>query len=59
MHVSDGRSFEVRHPEQIIVSRRSSYVGLGGNGDIPFQKVALVSNIHITSLDPLDGEDKR
>ncbi len=59
IHVSDGKAYDVKHPEQIMIGRRSSYVGLG-NGEGPFQKIAVVSNIHITRIEPLDkGERKR
>ncbi len=57
IHVSDGKAYDVKHPEQIMVGRRSSYVGLG-NGEGPFQKIAVVSNIHITRIEPL-GRDQR
>ena len=59
LHVTDGRTYEVKHPEQIMVGRRSSHVGLGSTGDTPFQKIAIVSNIHITSLEPLDGDGRQ
>lgn len=59
LHLTDGRSYEVKHPEQIMVGRRSSHVGLGGNGDAPFQKIAIVSNIHITRIEPLDGNGRQ
>jgi hypothetical protein len=53
IHVSDGTAYEIKHPEQIMIGRRSSYVGLGRNGEGPFQKIAIVSNIHITRIEPL------
>ncbi len=56
IHVSDGKAYDVKHPEQIMVGRRSSYVGLG-NGEGPFQKIAVVSNIHITRIEPLDTRE--
>ena len=55
IHVSDGKAYDVKHPEQIVVGRRSSHVGLGDGGG-PFQKIAVVSNIHITRIEPLDGD---
>lgn len=54
IHVSDGTSYEIKHPEQIMVGQRSCYVGMG-NGEGPFQRIAVVSNIHITRIEPLDG----
>ena len=58
IHLSDGKSYGVRHPEQIMVGRRSSHVGIG-DGERPFQKIAAVSNIHITRLEPLDGKKRK
>ena len=55
LHVSDGKVYEIRHPEQIMIGRRSSHVGIGANGEEPFQRIATVSNVHITRLEPLDG----
>ncbi len=58
IHVSDGNAYEVKHPEQIMIGRRSSYVALG-DGEGPFQKIAVVSNIHITRIEPLDGDKRK
>lgn len=58
IHVSDGKAYDVKHPEQIMVGRRSSHVGLG-DGEGPFQKIAIVSNIHITRIEPLDGDKRK
>ncbi len=58
IHISDGTAYDVKHPEQIIVGRRSSHVGLGV-GEGPFQKIAVVSNIHITRIEPLDGKKRQ
>jgi len=57
--VSDGTAYEVRHPDQIIVSKRTSHVGLGGNGDRPFPRIAIVSNVHSTRIEPIDGNGRK
>ncbi len=54
IHLSDGKAYDVAHPEQIMVGQRSSYVGIPGRREGPFQKIATVSNIHITRIEPLD-----
>ncbi len=56
IYVSDGESYDIKHPDQIMVGRRSSYVGISRNGEGPFQRIAIVSNLHITRLEPLDGK---
>ncbi len=53
IHVSDGIAYKIDHPDQIMVGRRSCYVGIAGRSDGPFQRIATVANIHITRLEPL------
>ena len=53
IHLSDGSHYDIKHPEQIMVTRRWSYVGLGGNGEGPFQDNAVVDNAHVTRIEPL------
>ncbi|MEK7730460.1 MAG: hypothetical protein AAB363_01245 [Planctomycetota bacterium] len=59
LHVSDGSSYDVRHPEQILIGRRACHVGLGRNGEGPFQKIAIVANIHIARIEPLNGQKRK
>ncbi len=59
IHLSDGKAYEVKHPEQLMVGRRSSHVGLGADGEGPFQKIAIVANIHITRIEPLDAVKRK
>ncbi len=56
IHLSDGTAYDVAHPEQIMVGRRSSHVGLGANAQEPFQRIAIVANIHITRLEPVNRQ---
>ena len=57
--VSDGLHYDIRHPDQVIVTDRSAYIGLSPNGDGPFQDVAQVANIHITRIEPLRRTRRR
>ncbi len=59
IHLSDGTAYDVAHPEQIMVGRRSSHVGIPGNREGPFQRIAIVANIHITRIEPLDGKKRK
>ncbi len=54
LHVSDGKAYEVTHPEQVLVGRRTSHIGMSRNGDGPFQRIAIVSNVHITRVEPIE-----
>jgi hypothetical protein len=56
--VSDGSSYDVKHPEQLLVTKRWSYIGLGGNGEGPFQDNAVVDNMHVTRIEPLKPRRK-
>jgi len=53
IRLSDGSHCDITHPDQIMVARRWSYVGVGGNGDAPFEGTAILDNLHITRIDPL------
>ncbi|UCC32475.1 MAG: hypothetical protein JSU86_09370 [Phycisphaerales bacterium] len=58
IYVSDGMAYHVKHPEQIMIGRRSSHVGLG-DGEGPFQRIAVVANIHIARIEPLESSKRK
>ena len=54
IYMSDGSSYPVRHPDQVIVTPRAVYVGIGVNGPKSIaQNVVICDIIHITRLGPL------
>ena len=58
--MSDGETFDVRHPDLCIVARSTVYVGLAD----PKQRrvavrVAHCALIHITRIEPLNGQRRR
>ena len=55
IHVSDGRKFEVRHPEFAMVSRVHVVVGIPGGDHGVVEKTHLVSLRNITSTSPLSA----
>lgn len=57
--ISDGTGYDILHPDQIVVGERASHVGLGGNGDRPFQRIAIVANVHITRLEPIEENGRK
>ncbi len=59
IYVSDGSHYDVKHPDQAILDRRAIYVGMGGRGEGPFQRIAIVANIHVTRLEPLNNRRRR
>lgn len=54
LYLSDGSACPVTHPDQIILTQRAAYVGLGGGGNgraVP--DVVICALIHITRLGPV------
>ncbi len=58
IYISDGSSYDVRHPEMMFVTRTEVVIGLDpGDGDIPERSV-YCDPVHITRIEPLDGEKR-
>jgi hypothetical protein len=56
--VTDGKTYDVRHPETILVTRRTIFVSvpLHQNQERPpFDSVHIISLLHVTRLEPLDS----
>ena len=51
--VSDGSHYDITHPDQVFVTRRWCYVGVGGNGESFYEDNAVIDNLHITRIEPL------
>ncbi len=59
IYVSDGSSYDVRHPEMMFVTRTEVVIGLdAGDDDIP-ERSAYCDPIHITRIEPIDGDTPR
>jgi hypothetical protein len=67
LFVSDGRNFEIRHPEMVMVTRHSAMVGLpeNGGGELPglaypkMHRAAIVDLLHITDIEHLSSAGRR
>jgi hypothetical protein len=55
--LSDGKEYEVRHPEMALVSRSTVHVGVPGprGPDGPLERVVTCAPVHITRMELLDG----
>jgi hypothetical protein len=56
VHLTDGSSYEVRHPDLVMPGARSVAIGLPG-GTLPegvYERIVILALIHITRLEPLD-----
>ena len=57
--LSDGSSYDVRHPEMAAVSRAEVVVGLDSdNGDVA-DRFAYCDPVHVVKIEPLDGNKPR
>ena len=54
--VSEGASYDVRHPEQIMVMRDSVVIGVPGDRDELAETSDLVDLIHVVRLEPIPAE---
>jgi len=55
--LSDGRQYEVRHPDMAIVSRSTVLLGIPGprGPEGPVERVIMCALVHITQTELIDG----
>ncbi|HEV2946752.1 MAG TPA: hypothetical protein VGX70_05215 [Gemmataceae bacterium] len=53
LHVSDGSSYEVRHPEMVLVTRRAAVLAMPDNPTQPAERVVTVAMVHVSRLEEL------
>jgi hypothetical protein len=62
IHLSDGRAFDVLHPDQAMVSRAHVVLGIpaeaAGDGGV-FETTTKISILHITELRPIQPSRRR
>jgi hypothetical protein len=53
--LTDGTLFDIRHPEMVLLGRRSAVIGItNGEGPRPmYERYVNISLLHITRLEPL------
>ncbi|MGD2110560.1 MAG: hypothetical protein PVI86_14365 [Phycisphaerae bacterium] len=60
IHLSDGATYPVTHPDQLILTPRAAYVGLDTDADgLTAQDVVICDLVHITRLTPVDGVKRK
>ena len=53
--MTDGKGFDIRHPDLLWVGRRSAMVGLTGDpGQTFYERAVKVDLVHVIRLDPLE-----
>lgn len=59
IHMTDGRSFDVRHPEMCMVTPRTAVVGIRtASGIGVFERTETIALIQVVSLEPLEQPAK-
>jgi hypothetical protein len=58
LHVSDGSSYDIRHPDMILVTRRSAILALPGDPDQVPERSTTVALVHVTRLEEIDAATK-
>jgi hypothetical protein len=54
--LSDGTIYEIRHPELLLLGKRSAVIGLASNPvDREYDRYITVALLHITRLEPLQS----
>jgi hypothetical protein len=54
LYTTDGRTYDIRHPDQVIVLRSRVVIGTGGKNGVPehLEHVALLHVVRIEELEP-------
>ena len=55
IYISDGSSYDVRHPELMFVSRAEVVIGLDAGDDELPERSVYCDPLHITRIEPVDA----
>jgi len=50
IHTTDGQTYEIRHPDQVIVLRSRVVIGVGGANGVP-DRVEHVALLHVVRIE--------
>ena len=57
--ISDGKSYDVSHPEMMMVGRTEVFIGLLSDGDPVYDRFAYCDPVHITRIEVINGKRGR
>ena len=58
--LTDSEGYDIRHPDLVLVGKRTAIVGLMGRGHAPFfDHTVKVDLLHISRIEPLTTPSKR
>lgn len=56
LHLTDGSTFDIRHPEMILIARRTVAVGLPASaGSTEADRITTISILHIVRAEPIEA----
>ena len=58
VYISDGASYDVRHPEFMLVTRTEIVIGLAPKGTLIPDRSVYIDPIHITRIEPINGKSR-
>jgi len=54
--LTDGKTYDVRHPDMLIATRRTAAIGVPSEASQPTaERIVTVSLLHIVRLEPIDA----
>ena len=56
IRLSDGQSYEVRHPEFAGLTRHSLYVGVSPDEDDAPERMVQCDLLHVVTIEPINGQ---
>ncbi|HLN29541.1 MAG TPA: hypothetical protein VK395_17465 [Gemmataceae bacterium] len=60
LFIADGCVYEVRHPELLMIGKRSVAVGLTADPDqTVYDRLATVDLLHVTRVEPLESSSAK
>jgi len=59
VHLSDGRSFDVPHPERAVIGGHRMTIAIGGDPDRVPDRLIDCDPYHIVTVEPLNGKSAR
>lgn len=58
IHTTEGRSYDVHHPDQVMPLRSRVIVGVGGDAEVP-DRSDHIALIHVARIEPLESGTSR
>jgi len=58
--LTDGVGYDIRHPDLLLIGKRSAIVGLAGDGSTPYyERTVKVDLLHVSRIEPLPAASQQ